>query len=234
MSGVTPKRLWKKAAQEGILVSQPVQAQYVDPAEVSLPLRVRVRAGVWAPAFFVAVVFWVLFVLIVVGLPSSLFEDPSPMLVLFRWLAVLGFVPLSVYVAYTWMAWRRPRHLTVDEEAVSTYAWRVRGVDVEEIWLNPTHGEAPDKKTQVGFAVRDEAWTDELRRGNRWDSGYPFELGGLPARDGVIMTQFATDPPIQSLLPLFERLRVRAQGLPVEEEQRWPGQDPVEADDQWR
>ena len=61
MSGVTPKRLWKKAAQEGILVSQPVQAQYGDPAAVSLPLRVRVRAGVWAPAFFTAVVFWVLF-----------------------------------------------------------------------------------------------------------------------------------------------------------------------------
>lgn len=203
-----------------------VLVEYVDPDAVSLPLRVRARSEVWWPAFVVAVVLWVLFVMILLGLPPVLFEDPSPMLVLFRWLAVVGFIPLSVYVAYTWMAWRRPRHLMVDEEAVWTDSWRVAWSDVEEIWLNPTHGEAPDKKTQVGFMVHERAWTDELRRGNRWDSGFPFGLGGMKPRHRVIQTQFATDPPIQSLLPLFERLRARAHGQPPEREKLWPGQEP--------
>ena len=60
--------------------------------------------------------------------------------------------------------------------------------------------------------VEDHAWTDELRRGNRWDSGYPFGMGGLLPRNNVILTQFATDPPIQSLFELFEQLRMQARG----------------------
>ena len=61
-----------------------VLVEYVDPDAVSLPLRVRARSEVWWPAFVVAVVLWVLFVMILLGLPPVLFEDPSPMLVLFR------------------------------------------------------------------------------------------------------------------------------------------------------
>ncbi|XNZ00243.1 hypothetical protein ACL90Y_10990 [Micrococcus luteus] len=181
-------------------------------ADVQFPLRVRVRTGVWAPAFVMAVVLWVLFVPIILGVPSSLFETDSAMLPLLRVLAGIGFLPLSLYVAYTWMAWRRPRHLTVDEEAVWTDSWRVRWEDVRSVWLNPTHGQAPDKKTQVAFLMEKRVWTDELRRGNRWDSGYPFGLGGMLCRDGTVKTQFATDPPIQSLFGLFEQLRMQARG----------------------
>lgn len=181
-------------------------------SDVRFPLRVRVRAEVWAPAFVMAVVLWVLFVPIILGVPSSVFDGESAMLLLLRVLAGIGFLPLSLYVVYTWMAWRRPRHLTVDEDAVWTDSWRVRWKDVESVWLNPTHGQAPDKKTRIGFMVEDHAWTDELRRGNRWDSGYPFGLGGLLPKDNVVLTQFATDPPIQSLFELFEELRMQARG----------------------
>ena len=186
--------------------------QSVSLEDVRFPLRVRVRTKVWAPTFVVAVVLWVLSVPIMAGVPSSLFDDESAMLLLLRVLAGIGFLPLTLYVVYAWMAWRRPRHLTVDEQGVWTHSWRVRWEDVECLWLNPTHGQAPDKKTQVGFMVEDHAWTDELRRGNRWDSGYPFGMGGLLPRNRVILTQFATDPPIQSLFELFEQLRMQARG----------------------
>lgn len=76
--------------------------------------------------------------------------------------------------------------------------------------------------------VHERAWTEELRRGNRWDSRFPFGLGGMKPRHRLIQTQFVTDPPIQSLLPLFERLRGWANGQPPEQERPWPGQEPRE------
>ena len=214
------KRVVERSARSGLAeVELMSEMEYVDPEAVELPLHVRARSEVWLPAFVVAVVLWVLSVMIMLKLPPGLFEEPTAMLMLYRYLTMLGFVPLSLYVVYTWMAWRRPRHLTVDEEGVRTHSWSVRWDEVDSVWLNPTGGGAPDKKTQVGFMVHKKAWTPELRRGNRWDSGEPFELGGLLPKDGTIQTQFGMEPPIESLMPLFEHLRAKAHGEPS----RWHG-----------
>ncbi|CAM4169815.1 hypothetical protein [Helcobacillus massiliensis] len=102
--------------------------QSVSLEDVRFPLRVRVRTKAWAPAFVVAVVLWVLSVPIMAGVPSSLFDDESAMLL--RVLAGIGFLPLTLYVVYTWMAWRRPRHLTVDEQGCG----RTRGGCVGRTW----------------------------------------------------------------------------------------------------
>ncbi|OFS27569.1 hypothetical protein HMPREF3162_01200 [Brevibacterium sp. HMSC07C04] len=48
--------------------------EYVSLKDVQFPLRVRLRANVWPPAFVMAVVLWVLFVPIILGPPPSLFE----------------------------------------------------------------------------------------------------------------------------------------------------------------
>ena len=77
-----------------------------------------------------------------------------------------------------------------------------------------------------GLLVLDAAGGRDRPREGASDSGFPFGLGGMKPRHRVIQTQFATEPPIQSLLPLFERLRARAHGQPPEREKLWPGQEP--------
>ncbi|WP_462417571.1 hypothetical protein [Kytococcus sp. Marseille-QA3725] len=188
------------------------ETRHVDPEKVQLPPEVRVRTGPWLLALVIAVVLWVPVLMATFGAPASLFRDPSPGLSRHQWMAALCLVPTSVHLAHAWMGWRHPRHLTIDEDGIETYSWRVEWSEVASIWPNPPGGGAPDRQTNVGFMGHRRAWTDELRRGNRWDSGYPFELGGMLPQAGTITTQFATNPPIESLVTLFERLRAKAHG----------------------
>ncbi|WP_193215625.1 hypothetical protein [Brevibacterium sp. Marseille-P9724] len=181
--------------------------------DVQFPLQVRVRTDAWAPAFVLGVVLWVVAVPIILGVPSALYEWGGAKLQALRIFVVVSFPAMCLFQVYTWMAWRRPRHLTVTEDEIRTHSWRVRWKDVHSFWLNiPPLSKNPDKDSQVCFVIEDHAWTNELRRGNRWDSGYPFGSGGLLPRHNVIRTQAATDPPINSLFELFEELWMQAHG----------------------
>ncbi|MDO4255450.1 MAG: hypothetical protein Q4C81_09985 [Kocuria sp.] len=198
-----------------------VDIQYLVPEKVQLPLQIRIRTKPWAAAFVVAAVFWSILLANILGIAQT----NTPIGGVYSTLGALAFIPMCFYLAYAWMAWRVPRHLTVDKEGIRTHSWQLRWTDVESIWLNPSHGEAPDRKTQVGFIVEDHAWTEELRKGNRWDSGNPLGLGGMKARAHIVQTQFATDPPIQSALLLFEYLRSTAREEQPDYDQ-YPGTKP--------
>ncbi|OFS27574.1 hypothetical protein HMPREF3162_01225 [Brevibacterium sp. HMSC07C04] len=187
-------------------------AEQVRLKDVQFPLQVRVRTNLWARAFVFGVVMWVLAVPIILGVPSALFEWGGTKLLTLRVFVVLAFPAVCLYQVYTWMAWRRPRHLTVTEDEIRTHSWRVRWKDVSSLWLHIPFSMNPDQDSQVWFEIEDHAWTNELRRGNRWDSGYPLGTGGLLPRRNVIRTQFATDPPINWLVELFEELWMQARG----------------------
>lgn len=195
-------------------------AEQVRLKDVQFPLQVRVRTNQWARAFVLGVVVWVLAVPIILGVPSALYEAAGgtslviqTKLLELRIFAVVSFPAACLFQFYTWMAWRRPRHLTVTEDEIRTHSWRVRWKDVHSLrlYIGPL-SKNPDQDSQVWFEVEDHAWTNELRRGNRWDSGYPLGTGGLLPRKNVIRTQFATDPPINSLFELFEELWMQARG----------------------
>ena len=129
------------------------------------------------------------------------------MLMLYRYLTMLGFVPLSLYVVYTWMAWRRPRHLTVTEEGLSTRWWSVSWLQVERISYT---GEVAEGKVQALFRVSPQLWESGLREANRWDSGMPFGGGGLTRHWPCVRTQRNLMPFVGSMWKLFETLHHRA------------------------
>jgi len=117
---------------------------------------------------------------------------------------------------HAWQAVFRPRHLSMDARRVWTRDWSLDWVDVEEVylfpdnWLEEEMWDAPNHKQRVGLQVAREVHREKVGAGNRWDSGRPFGLGGLAPMDGLVFTQYDSDPPIRDVYLVMKVLQRNA------------------------
>ncbi|MDY6055172.1 hypothetical protein [Micrococcus sp.] len=68
----------------------------------------------------------------------------------------------------------------------------------------------PNRKQRVVFWVPRDVHRDKVGTGNRWDSGYPFGLGGAAPMDGAVFTQYDTVPPIKDVYLVMKVLQRNA------------------------
>lgn len=168
----------------------------------SLPVTVTVNVARWWVGAVLAVFLTVVLACAVVGVPVSFFENPSPMMVFLRFLAVPG-VLLAGYGAWFYLNGAiRPQHVTIDERGVNTPEWSLVWGEILDARIDPAEFAAPHKQ-QLAFTVTEEAF-HRVRRANRTHSGRPFHMGGLIARSPVVRTQFDTAPTPYDVFPIIE------------------------------
>lgn len=100
-----------------------------------------------------------------------------------------------------------PRHLTISEEGLSTWAWKVDWLQVEQVGYS---GHADRHSAQASFRVSEELWESGLREANRWDSGRPFGAGGLTNPDPWVNTQANLVPSVREVASVFGQLHRQA------------------------
>lgn len=100
-----------------------------------------------------------------------------------------------------------PRHLTISGEGLSTWAWKVDWLQVEQVGYT---GEVAAHSVRASFRVSEELWESGLREANRWDSGRPFGAGGLTNPDPWVNTQANLVPSVEDMMFLFRRSHHRA------------------------
>lgn len=157
-----------------------------------MPITARVNRLSWWVAGIMSLVFTLVLVCAVLGVPPSLFGDPSPMLSYLRIGAIVG-APAGIYCCLYYLNGAiRPQHLTVDDDGVHTPRWHLAWDEIYSASAYPSPGEMSHKQ-QLLFAVTDEAFA-RVRRQNRWHSGRPFDMGGLLPMDQTIRCQYAMTP----------------------------------------
>lgn len=109
------------------------QENFPSDGGTELPVTATVNVARWWVGGVMSVVLAVLLTAALVGVPPTLFENPSPMMVFFRILAVVG-APLTVYASWFYLDGAiRPQHVTLDGRGVTTPAWFVE-------WRSSLHG----------------------------------------------------------------------------------------------
>ena len=185
-----------------------------------LPFTVRMRRRRWFMSLVFGLFGCVLFPVIAFA-PGG---DGSAMLVVFRVGALLVW-PVAILVAvHAGQAILRPRHLHFDAERVWTRDWSLDWVDVLDLRLLPDNWrdsdvrDVPKHKQQLMIVISAATHAAKVGAGNRWDSGYPFGLGGLAPINGMVMTQYDSDPPIRDaylVMKVLQRDARKAAGLPT-------------------
>jgi hypothetical protein len=159
----------------------------------------RVNVARWWFAAALGAVTTVLLACALIGVPPELFDEPSPMMVWLRVLTVVG-VPVGAFGAWFYAKGaRRPQHVKIDENGISTPDWTLDWTEVRAADVLPAPSARPHKQ-QLAFLVTDEAFA-RVRQANRWHSGRPFQMGGLPATLPIVRTQGDTRPSPVELLP---------------------------------
>ncbi|WP_257643152.1 hypothetical protein [Micrococcus luteus] len=189
MTDLKPTRLRKKATQEEILASLPVQA--------------RVRPARWVFVWVLLVACTALFIWVIFRPP----EDVSAGFGVWRGLSFIALPLCLVLLPAATMSVFRPRHVTFDETRVWTRDWSVDWADVKEVGgANVTSEHA----FQVCLFVSKTLWNESgLRQANRWDSGRPLQGGGLTSPQPCVRTQPALAPSALTLFEVFDELKKR-------------------------
>lgn len=131
----------------------------------------------------------------------------TPMGAMFKALMWIGLpLLLMVLPAYV-MGALFPRHLTISEEGLRTWAWKVRWDQVQRVGYS---GHAAEHAANAAFEVSPKLWESGLRQANRWDSRRPFGGGGLTNPRPWVRTQPNLVPSVRELGDLFEVLHHRA------------------------
>lgn len=130
------------------------------------------------------------------------------------WLRILTIVglPLAGFSAWFYLQGaRRPQHVRIDEGGISTPDWTLGWMEIREASVLPDPSARPHKQ-QLALLVTDEAFV-RVREANRWQSGRPFQMGGLPATVPIVRTQGDTRPsPVELLPQVQEHLQAAREG----------------------
>lgn len=184
-----PTRLRKKATQEEILASLPVQA--------------RVRPARWVFLWVLLVACTALFIWVIFWPP----EDVSAGFGVWRGLSFIALPLCLVLLPAVTMSVFRPRHVRFDETRVWTRDWSVDWADVKSVG---GAGAQAEHTFQVCLVVGKKLWNEGgLRKANRWDSGRPLQSGGLTNPDPAVRTQAALAPSALTLFEVFDELKKR-------------------------
>ena len=138
-----------------------------DEVLAALPFRVKVGWFRW----------WLGLVLVVGACAVMVYAlffstaGTTPMGAMFKALMWVGLPVCLFCVPVYVMGALFPRHLTVSEEGLRTWAWQVDWLQVEQIGYS---GHADSHAAHASFRVSPELWESGLRRANRWDSTRPF------------------------------------------------------------
>ena len=201
--------LTKHLNDEGDLVYEPPLPEVMP--ELPMTVRVRRRRWVWSLLFGLVGSLFVPWLLI-----ASAGGGGSAMLWVFR-LAAVAVWPLAVLLlVHACQAVFRPRHIMLDAQRVWTRDWSLDWVDVLEVdllpngWLEEDMWDAPNHKQRVGLYIGGDVHREKVGTGNRWDSGYPFGLGGAAPMHGAVYTQYDTVPPIRDVYLVMKVLQRNA------------------------
>lgn len=122
----------------------------------------------------------------------------------FMWIGLpLMVVVLPVYV----MGALFPRHLTISQEGVCTWAWQLDWLQMEQVGYS---GHVAEHSAHASFRVSPQRWESGLRRANRWDSTRPFGAGGLTHPRPWVRTQANLVSSVREWGDVFEALHHRA------------------------
>lgn len=166
---------------------------------------VRVRRGRWWTSAAGAAAGAAIFLSALLSTPDALFGDPSVWMALLQWFSWVG-LPLSLIgLGYMLRGALFPEHLRITGQGVSTRGWRLQWEEILEVAVE---GNPEGVDGQVVLHVTAAAHQRE-RHGNRWLSGRPFGVGGLPATKPALRTQRAMELTPESLAGLIEDNRRR-------------------------
>lgn len=160
---------------------------------------VHVRRGRWWGSAAGAAVGAVIFLFALLGIPTALFDNPSIWMTLLYWFSWVGLPICLIGVAYMLRGALLPEHLRICDQGVSTRGWTVGWEEILDICVE---GDPDRSEPQIMLRVTDVAHQRE-KRGNRWLSGRPLGLGGLPAGDPILRTQRGMELPPGELARLL-------------------------------
>ena len=127
----------------------------------------------------------------------------TPMGAVFKALMWVGLPLMVLYLPLYVMGALFPRHLTVSEEGLRTWAWQVDWFQVEQIGYS---GHADSHAVHASFRVSPQLWESGLRRANRWDSTRPFGTSLLTHPRPWVRTQPNLVPSVRQLSSYFKKL----------------------------
>lgn len=161
---------------------------------------VHVRRGRWWGAAAGAALGALIFLFALLGIPAALFDNPSIWMTLLYWFSWVGLPICLIGVAYMLRGALLPEHLRISDQGVSTRGWEVAWEEILDISVD---GDPDRSEAQIVLRVTDGAHQRE-KRGNRWLSGRPLGLGGLPAVDPILRTQRGMELAPSELARLLE------------------------------
>lgn len=173
---------------------------------------VRVRRGRWWGSVAGSAAGATIFLSALLGVPEGLFGAPSVWMALLQWFSWVGLPLCLVGLGYMLRGALFPEHLRITEQGLSTRGWQVQW---EEILRVGVEGSPEGVDGQVVLQVTTAAHQRE-KSGNRWASGRPFGVGGLPAKRPTLRTQRAMELTPDRLAGLIEdnrRRRLTRSGL---------------------
>lgn len=150
-----------------------------------LPVGVRVRTGRWWSGGLLLTVFSVVLWSGVLGVPNSLYEDQSSMMVLLRVGAVVAAPLGTLMTVYYFWAAVVPDHVRLDEHGVASRRFQIAWGELTGVEVR---GDPEDRRTPVQIWVTEAAFAREGVN-NRWFSGVPMGVGGLVARSPRLRLQ---------------------------------------------
>lgn len=161
---------------------------------------VHVWRGRWWGAAAGAAAGAAIFLLALLGIPPALFDNPSIWMTLLFWFSWVGLPICLIGVAYMLRGALLPEDIRLTDRGVSTRGWAVAWEEIIDISVD---GQPDRLESQVVLRVTSEAHQRE-KYGNRWLSGRPFGLGGLPSVDPVLRTQRSMELAPGELAKLLE------------------------------
>lgn len=167
------------------------------------PEVVHVRRGQWWGSAAGAALGAAIFLFALLGIPAALFDNPSTWMTLLYWFSWAGLPVCAIGVAYMLRGALLPEHIRITDEGVSTRAWEIAWTEILDISVD---GDPDRAEAQVVLHVTSEAHQRE-KYGNRWLSGRPLGLGGLPAIDPTLRTQRGMELAPGELASLLESHR---------------------------
>lgn len=150
-----------------------------------LPVVFRVGTGRWWFGGIIGMVSAVALCAAVLGVPRSLFEDPSGLMNVYRTLALIGAPLAAATGLYLLHGALRPEHVTVSSESVATRSWSVSWDEIRGLSIK---GDPSSHKGIVRLEVSEAAFARE-RKNNRWFSGRPLGMGGMVSIQPMIQMQ---------------------------------------------
>ena len=160
-AGDPAKTAWPSEDVAHLMTKKQNQRPSFEPEseDLVLPVRIRVsRVGWWATVV-VLVVTTVWLWCVVLGVPASAFEDPSPMLQFLRIVSWVAAPLASVLIWFVVKAALRPEDAYLDQEGLSTPRFRLGWDEIQAVV--PEGGDLTRGKGYVYLGVTEAAYARE-------------------------------------------------------------------------